>query len=198
LECPLKSLNFIHCKSRYHEPLIHNTLISPRKIAARLLHLIVLVYMLTFPRILPPWAFSHGNGVTLQEPQAHGGISRGIGANLLNGGVQQPIEIDPRQHDAQNAPRAEQHGLRRRALKPADQSTAELIDAAEGSAGIIDRRGLLRMLQSHCDMELIQDRWLRDPFVGKDAAQSGTIIGERSPPCRLSGPQFQGCAGSGR
>jgi hypothetical protein len=32
----LKSLNFIHCKSRYHEPLIHNTLISPRKIAARL------------------------------------------------------------------------------------------------------------------------------------------------------------------
>ena len=73
------------------------------------------------------------------QPQTDRDVGNGIVPDLLERGIEQAIETHPRYHEPQHMRRSVIMRWRRRAAGPADHDTAELVDAADRRAGIVDR-----------------------------------------------------------
>jgi hypothetical protein len=75
------------------------------------------------------------------ESQADRGIRDRIVANLLESQVEQAVEIDPGNDDAENVWRIVVIAPRRITARPPDNDGAQLIDRADRGRRIVDRRG---------------------------------------------------------
>jgi hypothetical protein len=60
---------------------------------------------------------------------------------LLDGGVHQSFEINPRQHDAQHMPWVEHQSFGREAADPTDHDSGELIDTDDRGTGCLSDLG---------------------------------------------------------
>ena len=73
-----------------------------------------------------------------QQPPADGGIANGISADLLDCGIKQVIQLDPRDYDPQHVWRIIEVCLRRKAIEPANEDAGKLVDAADRGTRIVD------------------------------------------------------------
>src|SRR5579872_2080086 len=73
-----------------------------------------------------------------QQPQADGHVRLRIHSDLLKGCVKQALKVDPSNADANGSRRIVEQLLRRFSGSEADQNAAQLIDAVDGSRGIVD------------------------------------------------------------
>jgi len=92
-----------------------------------------------------------------QQPQADGHVRLRIHADLLQGYLQQALEVDRSNAGANDAWRIVEQLLGRLSGGEADQNAAQLIDSVDGGGGVVDR-GRDR-LQRHIDN--LQDAKLR-------------------------------------
>src|ERR1035441_2528309 len=73
-----------------------------------------------------------------QQSQADGHVRLRIHADLLEGCVQQALEVDPSNAGASDARRIVEQLFRRLAGREADQNAAQLIDARDGGGRVVD------------------------------------------------------------
>jgi hypothetical protein len=85
------------------------------------------------------WQFGAGDIVErLYQPEADADIAFRIMTGLLKRPVQQAFEVDPGHDNAQDMRRPMQICARRRASCPANEDAAQLVDATDRGAGIVD------------------------------------------------------------
>ncbi len=102
-------------------------------------------------------------------------------AYLLEGEIEQAVQVDPRHGDAQDMRRIIIEAARRRASGPADQYGAQLIDAADRGGGVV-HGGRDR---AQCDVDDLHDAELdvllhgaSRPYLDRRKQLDGALIGD--------------------